>query len=192
MVCAFFNASTRENRQGWATQYSKRKAGPRLGCHSERSEESLCHCPCYTQNHGEILRFAQNDSKPGWRPQDPQWSALSSDAALPAQARMSPLRGWFSLSGWPTLLGLKGRGFDCFSVLWSTNSFERKNQTLRPFEKPQRSGHPEDQNRIKGWAARQNCSKACHPPQNSKQRLGHPPSLREHSKKMNIYIYHAL
>src|SRR5229473_1897293 len=104
----------------------------RPGCHSERSEESLCHGPCYTQNHGEILRFAQNDSKPGWRPQDPQWAALSSDAALPAQARMSPLRGWFSLSGWPTLLGLKGRGFDFRSVP------KEKNQTLRPFEKPRR------------------------------------------------------
>src|SRR6266851_3500860 len=55
-----------------------RMVASRPGCHSERSEESLCPGPCYTQNHGEILRFAQNDSERGWRSQDPQWSALSS------------------------------------------------------------------------------------------------------------------
>jgi len=34
-----------------------------------RSDESLCHGHCHTQNHKEFLRFAQNDSKPGLRPQ---------------------------------------------------------------------------------------------------------------------------
>jgi hypothetical protein len=37
----------------------------------------------YAQNHGEILRFAQNDSKRGWSPQDPQLSALFSMAGGP-------------------------------------------------------------------------------------------------------------
>jgi hypothetical protein len=41
---------------------------PPTVCHSERSEESLCHGHCHTQNHREILRFAQNDTKPGWHP----------------------------------------------------------------------------------------------------------------------------
>jgi hypothetical protein len=52
-------------RDRWGTRSSKSKAGPPArptGCHSERSEESLCHGPCCTQNHGEILRSAQNDN----------------------------------------------------------------------------------------------------------------------------------
>ena len=43
-------------------------------------------------------------------------------------------RKWFSLSGWPTLSTLKGRGFDFSCVPRLTNSFERRNQTLRHFE----------------------------------------------------------
>ena len=34
-------------------------------CHSERSEESFCGGPRHMQDHGEILRFAQNDPRSG-------------------------------------------------------------------------------------------------------------------------------
>src|SRR5882672_1723972 len=50
---------------------------------------------------------------------------------------------------------LKSRRFDLSSIPWPTNSSERKSQTLRLFENPRRSGHPENQNRLKGWATRQ-------------------------------------
>jgi hypothetical protein len=87
MACAFINAPPLMILKDGALQIQTKGRGTRLpdysrlrptGCHSERSEESLSHSHCHTQNHREILRFAQNDSKQGWRPQDPQWSALSS------------------------------------------------------------------------------------------------------------------
>jgi hypothetical protein len=95
-------------------------------CHSERSEESLCHGRRREQKHREILRFAQNDSKPGWRPQESQWSALSSLAGRPGFA--------VSFSGAaPFTAPVKGAVFKVRSVqrLITQNLIEEKRETQK-------------------------------------------------------------
>ena len=72
---------TPQGRAAQEFKVAQRLSNPPTRCHSERSEESLRHGHCHTQNRREILRFAsarglgasaQNDSKRGWRPQDRQ------------------------------------------------------------------------------------------------------------------------
>src|SRR5579863_2880209 len=82
----------------WLRNYSRPRP---TGCHSERIEESLCRGHWHMQNHGEILRFAQNDSKRDGRPQGPQWSALSSMPTL-KHYKGAPSESSKSLKDWPT------------------------------------------------------------------------------------------
>jgi transposase len=54
----------------------------------------------------------------------------------------STMGDWFRFSGWPTLSGLNGRGFDFSFVSWPMKSFKRKIQTICPFPPQQTKERP--------------------------------------------------